>query len=56
MKILIFFCGGRQKIAGSDMIHEGHDGEIDGLGSKIGPNYGSKKWTALKYADVLIPT
>jgi hypothetical protein len=34
MKILIYFWWAAKN---SWQLHEGHDGEIDGLGSKIGP-------------------
>jgi hypothetical protein len=34
MKILIYFWWAANTIW---QLHEGHDGEIDGLGSKIGP-------------------
>ena len=34
-RINFFLVGGKNY---SWQLHEGHDGEIDGLGSKIGPN------------------
>ncbi len=34
MKILVYFWWASKN---SWQLHEGHDGEIDGLGSKIGP-------------------